>query len=102
MSLADADASERERHRTGDASKRDDTLDSEPSGSRLQYMAQSDRLIKEQDRCKVCSGAGWTWWTKDVPPPDTGKWIVCRECIGTGRIDHTGRKRQKPAAAPDA
>jgi DnaJ-class molecular chaperone len=65
-------------------------------------MAQSDRVIHEKDRCKVCGGAGWTWWTKDVPPPDTGKWIVCRECIGTGRIDHTGRKRQKPAAAPDA
>jgi hypothetical protein len=35
-------------------------------------------------------------------PPDTGKWIVCRECIGTGRIDHKGRKRQKPAEAPSA
>jgi DnaJ-class molecular chaperone len=65
-------------------------------------MTQSDRLIHEKDRCKVCGGAGWTWWTKDVPPPDTGKWIVCRECIGTGRIDHKSRKRQKPAEAPDA
>jgi DnaJ-class molecular chaperone len=65
-------------------------------------MGQSDRMIAEQDRCKVCGGAGWTWWTKDVPPPDTGKWIVCRECIGTGRIDHKGRKRQKPHEAPDA
>ncbi len=25
-----------------------------------------------------------------------GKWIVCRECIGTGRVDQKGRKRLKP------
>jgi DnaJ-class molecular chaperone len=60
-------------------------------------MGQSDRLIAEQDRCKVCAGSGWTWWSAD--PPQEGKWIVCRECIGTGRIDHRGRKRQKPAEA---
>jgi hypothetical protein len=26
-------------------------------------------------------------------------WIVCRECIGTGRADHKGRKRLKPDEA---
>jgi hypothetical protein len=62
-------------------------------------MTQSDRLIPEGDRCKTCSGAGWKWWT---PPavedeaPQESKWIVCRECIGTGRSDQKGRKRIKP------
>ena len=65
-------------------------------------MGQSDRLILEQDRCSVCGGSGWTWWTEGVPPPEKGKWIVCRECIGTGRTDHKSRKRQKPHEAPDA
>jgi hypothetical protein len=27
---------------------------------------------------------------------------VCRECIGTGRSDHKGRKRLKPDEAPAA
>jgi DnaJ-class molecular chaperone len=65
-------------------------------------MGQSDRLILEQDRCSVCGGAGWTWWSAGTAPEQEGKWVVCRECIGTGRLDHKGRKRQKPAEAPDA
>ena len=56
-------------------------------------MAQSDRHIPEKERCSTCSGAGWTWW---APAGEDGKWVVCRECIGTGRADHKGRKRQKP------
>jgi hypothetical protein len=55
-------------------------------------MAQSDRLIPEKDRCSICEGAGWTWFEAE---PE-GKWIVCRECIGTGRADHKGRKRLRP------
>ena len=57
-------------------------------------MTQSDRQISEKDRCSACGGAGWKWWS----PPDEpeGRWIVCRECIGTGRTDQNGRKRQKP------
>jgi hypothetical protein len=55
-------------------------------------MAQSDRLIPEKDRCSTCTGAGWTWFEAE---PE-GKWIVCRECIGTGRADHKGRKRLRP------
>ena len=61
-------------------------------------MTQSDRQIPEKERCRVCAGAGWTWWT-----PEDGaeaRWIVCRECIGTGRSDHKGRKRLKPEDAP--
>lgn len=61
-------------------------------------MAQSDRHIAEKDRCQVCGGAGWTW--HDGEPE--GMWIVCRECIGTGRADHKGRKRLKPEEAPGA
>jgi hypothetical protein len=58
-------------------------------------MAQSDRLILEKDRCSTCAGAGWTWLESE---PE-GKWIVCRECIGTGRADHKGRKRLRPDEA---
>lgn len=61
-------------------------------------MAQSDRHIDAKDRCSTCSGAGWTW--HDAEPQ--GTWIVCRECIGTGRTDQKGRKRQKPDDAPGA
>jgi len=57
-------------------------------------MAQSDRQIAEKDRCRVCEGAGWTWRSADAE--SEGTWIICRECIGTGRTDQTGRKRQKP------
>lgn len=57
-------------------------------------MAQGDRQIAEKDRCPVCRGAGWTWWTPEGG--GEGKWIVCRECIGTGRTDQKGRKRLKP------
>ena len=57
-------------------------------------MAQSDRHINEKDRCATCAGSGWTAWE--------GKWVVCRECIGTGRKDHKGRKRQKPDEDPAA
>jgi DnaJ-class molecular chaperone len=62
-------------------------------------MAQSDRQIPEKDRCKTCQGAGWTWWTPEAE--EEGRWIVCRECIGTGRIDQNGRKRLKPEESPD-
>jgi hypothetical protein len=61
-------------------------------------MAQSDRQIVEKDRCRVCSGAGWTWWSPEAEAE--GKWIICRECIGTGRADQKGRKRQKPEDPP--
>lgn len=65
-------------------------------------MTMSDRQIPEKDRCSVCGGAGWTWWAAGDTPPqeEEGKWVVCRECIGTGRTDQQGRKRQKPAEAP--
>ena len=46
----------------------------------------------------MCKGAGWTWHAGE---PE-GTWIVCRECIGTGRSDHKGRKRLKPEEAPGA
>jgi hypothetical protein len=61
-------------------------------------MAQADRQIAEKDRCRACSGSGWTWWS---PEDDAeGKWIICRGCIGTGRSDQKGRKRQKPDDSP--
>jgi DnaJ-class molecular chaperone len=63
-------------------------------------MTQSDRRIDEKDRCSSCGGAGWTWWAAEVEPPAEGKWIVCRACIGTGRTDQKGRKRQVPAEKP--
>jgi hypothetical protein len=59
-------------------------------------MAQTDRQIAEKDRCRACEGAGWTWWSPEAEVE--AKWIICRECIGTGRTDHKGRKRQKPDA----
>jgi hypothetical protein len=62
-------------------------------------MTQADRHIAEKDRCQACTGAGWKWWLPEEEPE--GRWIVCRDCIGTGRTDQTGRKRQKPAASPD-
>jgi DnaJ-class molecular chaperone len=62
-------------------------------------MGLSDRHIAEKDRCSTCQGSGWTWWPAKQPPEE-GKWIVCRACIGTGRTDHNGRKRQKPDEAP--
>jgi DnaJ-class molecular chaperone len=55
-------------------------------------MTQSDRAIAEKDRCATCSGAGWTWFEGE---PE-GRWIVCRDCIGTGRVDQKGRKRLRP------
>ncbi|HEX3433859.1 MAG TPA: hypothetical protein VHT25_07330 [Solirubrobacteraceae bacterium] len=58
-------------------------------------MTQSDRAIPEKERCATCSGAGWTWFEAE---PE-GRWIVCRECIGTGRTDQKGRKRLKPDEA---
>jgi hypothetical protein len=63
-------------------------------------MAQSDRQIAEKDRCPTCKGAGWTWWEPAEEPE--GRWIVCRDCIGTGRSDHKGRKRQRPEGPPAA
>jgi DnaJ-class molecular chaperone len=62
-------------------------------------MTQSDRLIPEDAKCKVCAGAGWTASTT-VQPPEEPRWVVCRECIGTGRSDHKGRKRQPPSTPP--
>lgn len=61
-------------------------------------MTQSDRQIAEKDRCQLCEGAGWTWWSADAEAE--GKWVVCRECIGTGRRDQHGRKRLKPDDPP--
>jgi hypothetical protein len=63
-------------------------------------VAQTDRHIPEKERCRACVGAGWTWWSADEEAE--GRWIICRECIGTGRADQKGRKRQKPEASPDA
>jgi DnaJ-class molecular chaperone len=63
-------------------------------------MAQSDRRIDEKDRCSTCNGSGWKWWSADAAAAQEGKWIVCRECIGTGRSDQKGRKRQMPADKP--
>ncbi|HEX4466140.1 MAG TPA: hypothetical protein VH025_03045 [Solirubrobacteraceae bacterium] len=56
-------------------------------------MPQSDRQIPEKDRCQTCGGTGWTSWSEEG---SESKWIVCRECIGTGRTDKNGRKRNKP------
>jgi hypothetical protein len=64
-------------------------------------MTLSDRHIAERDRCSTCRGVGWTWWPA-TQPLEEGKWIVCRACIGTGRTDPKGRKRQKPDEAPDS
>jgi len=66
----------------------------------LRSMAQTDRQIPEKDRCPVCAGAGWTWWKPESEPE--GRWIVCRECIGTGRTDQKGRKRHRPDEPPAA
>jgi hypothetical protein len=55
-------------------------------------MTQSDRAIPEKDRCPTCSGAGWKLFEAE---PEA-KWIVCRDCIGTGRTDQKGRKRIRP------
>ncbi len=63
-------------------------------------MAQSDRRIEEKDRCSTCGGTGWTWFAADAEAGTEGRWIVCRACIGTGRTDQKGRKRQTPAEAP--
>jgi DnaJ-class molecular chaperone len=45
-------------------------------------MTQADRVIAEKDRCQACKGAGWTWWSAEADPE--ARWVVCRECIGTG------------------
>lgn len=58
----------------------------------LCVVPQSDRAIPEKDKCPACSGSGWTWFEAE---PE-GRWIVCRECIGTGRLDQKGRKRVRP------
>jgi DnaJ-class molecular chaperone len=66
-------------------------------------MAQSDRQIAEKDRCATCSGSGWTWFAAEATETgEEGRWIVCRACIGTGRGDQKGRKRQRPAEATGA
>jgi DnaJ-class molecular chaperone len=64
-------------------------------------MAQSDRHIDARDQCSTCQGAGWTWWLSTDESPEPGKWITCRECLGTGRTDKKGRKRQKPENPPE-
>jgi DnaJ-class molecular chaperone len=58
-------------------------------------MPQHDKRIPDNARCPVCGGSGWTAWSAPEAPDDS-KWIICRECLGTGRIDKKGRKRQKP------
>ena len=63
-------------------------------------MAEGDRLILATDRCSTCGGAGWTWWSTQPESPERGKWVVCRSCLGTGRNDQTGAKRQMPAHVP--
>jgi len=55
-----------------------------------------DREIAAADRCETCDGQGWKWFD---PPAESGqesRWIVCRECFGTGRKDKKGRKRHRP------
>jgi hypothetical protein len=64
-------------------------------------MPQHDKRIPENARCSACTGSGWTWWSspETAEPAETveaAKWIICRECLGTGRTDKNGRKRQKP------
>jgi DnaJ-class molecular chaperone len=63
-------------------------------------MPQSDRHIAEADRCSTCAGVGWKWFPADSETGQEGRWVVCRECIGTGRTDHKGRKRVMPDGAP--
>ena len=62
-------------------------------------MAQHDRQIDEKDRCATCSGSGWTLWSA-AESPQSSRWVVCRECTGTGRTDQKGRKRLKPDDTP--
>jgi len=64
-------------------------------------VPQRDRQIPEKARCPTCKGSGWTWWAALEEPPQEGRWVVCRECIGTGRSDHKGRKRLKPEESPE-
>jgi len=61
-------------------------------------MPQHDKRIPENARCSTCGGAGWTWWSspETADTAEQAKWIICRECLGTGRTDKNGRKRQKP------
>jgi hypothetical protein len=59
-------------------------------------MAQSDRLVPDNVRCPDCDAAGWKQWSSEEAPGEK-KWIVCTACLGTGRTDQKGRKRQRPA-----
>ena len=68
----------------------------------LPLMTQSDRHIPESARCSTCDGVGWTPWSPEGEEAGESKWIVCRECIGTGRKDQKGRKRLKPSDPPSA
>jgi DnaJ-class molecular chaperone len=63
-------------------------------------MPQHDRLIPENARCSVCDGSGWTSWSAPEASGEA-KWVICRECLGTGRIDKKGRKRLKPDDSAD-
>jgi DnaJ-class molecular chaperone len=58
-------------------------------------MPQHDKRIPENARCSSCAGAGWTQWSAPEMPEEA-KWVICRECLGTGRTDKKGRKRRKP------
>ena len=64
-------------------------------------MPLHDKQIPPNARCSHCAGSGWTWWE---PGDSEGepKWILCRECLGTGRTDKNGRKRQKPEGPPSS
>jgi DnaJ-class molecular chaperone len=61
-------------------------------------MPQHDKRIPENARCSTCSGSGWMSWSDPEAPGET-KWVVCRDCLGTGRTDKKGRKRQRPDEA---
>jgi len=63
-------------------------------------MPLHDKSIPENARCSTCKGSGWTWWVADAESEEQSKWIICRDCRGTGRTDKSGRKRQKPDDEP--
>lgn len=59
-------------------------------------MPMHDRQIPAEARCQLCEGAGWRWWSPAADSGEESRWIVCRECLGTGRADKKGRKRSRP------
>jgi DnaJ-class molecular chaperone len=64
-------------------------------------MPQHDKRIPENARCSICLGSGWTQWSS-LETPEQANWVICRECLGTGRTDKQGRKRHKPEDSSDA